>query len=163
VARKSNLMLLFITIFAVACQPVEESTETVLLDVDEEAIKYLVEKYDNAITSGNADEFMSIYSRTAVVMPPGRPVLFGAEAVRERIAEFLAANDVELQTDIQEIVVDRDHVMIWYNYAESWTLKTGGATTSVEGKGVQIFQQQPNGSWRISREIWNTDNPGGGS
>jgi len=156
-------MLLFFALFIGSCQPTEEAPETVLLDVDEEAIKYLIQKYDNAINSGDANEFMSIYAHTAVAMPPGRPVLFGAEAIRARIAEFLAANTVVLKTDIKEIVVDREHVMIWYNYSESWTSKDGGEKTSVDGKGVQIYQQQPNGSWRIAREIWNTINPGGGS
>ena len=92
--RKSHFMLLFFTLFIVACQPAEEETETVLLDVDEEAIKYLIQKYDNAINSGDANEFMSIYAHTAVAMPPGRPVLFGADAIRARIAEFLQQHSI---------------------------------------------------------------------
>ena len=171
VNRKSYFPLLFLTLFFAACQPTQEKAdelsekrgESVLINVDEEAIRYLIMKYDNAINSGDAEEFMSIYSRTAVAMPPGRPVLFGSEAIRERISEFLADNTVELKTDIKEIIVDRSNVMVWYTYTESWTSKDGGEQTSVEGKGVQIFQQQANGSWRIAREIWNTNTPGGGS
>ena len=161
--RKRNFVSLFLTLFVVACQPAAESVDTVLLDADEEGIRYLIQQYDNAINSGDANEFLSIYSRTAVVMPPGRPVLFGSEAILVRITEFLAENVAELNTDIQEIIVDREHVMVWYNYTESWTSREGGETRTVRGKGVQIFKQQPNGSWRIAREIWNTDDPGGGT
>jgi uncharacterized protein (TIGR02246 family) len=131
----------------------------VLLDADKEAIKLLIEKYDHGINTVNTQEFVSLFAMDAVVMPPGQPALFGSPDIRERINKGLAVSDVEIHTEIQDITVSNKHVMIWLTYEASRTPKDGGETTHETGKGVQIFQTQANGSWRIIREIWNTDGP----
>ena len=32
-------------------------------------------------------------------------------------------------------------------------------TVTVDGKWVQIFRKQPDGSWLIALDIWNSDDP----
>lgn len=154
---KRLVLFLFSSVFVFGCNNSGEQGTVELLDADREAIKLLIEKYDHGINTGDTQEFISIFALDAIVMPPGQPALFGSQAIRERIDAGLAESTVEIHTEIQEITVSKEHVIIWLTYEASRTPKSGGETTHETGKGVQIFQTQRNGSWRIIREIWNTD------
>ena len=40
-------------------------------------------------------------------------------------------------------------------YIAMVTPKEGGETVEEKGKVLEILQRQPDGSWKIAREIWN--------
>ena len=44
-------------------------------------------------------------------------------------------------------------------YEETLSPKAGGEPTKDSGKWLQIYRPQPNGSWKIYLEIWNSDQP----
>ncbi len=41
----------------------------------------------------------------------------------------------------------------------SLTPKAGGAAITERIKGVHILRRQPDGSWKIAQDVWNTDTP----
>ena len=45
------------------------------------------------------------------------------------------------------------------NYTFRLTPVAGGAAMQENTKNLRILQRQPDGSWKIAREIWNSDNP----
>ncbi len=51
----------------------------------------------------------------------------------------------------------------WAFHRGTYTIRltpvAGGEVIGENGKVIVIFQKQPDGSWKIAREIWNRDNP----
>ena len=43
--------------------------------------------------------------------------------------------------------------------AQTLTPKAGGEPTEDSGKWLGILKRQPNGSWKVHRDIWNSDKP----
>lgn len=44
-------------------------------------------------------------------------------------------------------------------YHHTMTPKAGGAPISGNGKYLWLYQRQPDGSWKLSRVIWNSSDP----
>jgi ketosteroid isomerase-like protein len=60
---------------------------------------------------------------------------------------------------MDEIRVTGDWAYSRYSYTWILTPVPGGESVEVSGKGIWIVQRQPDGSWKIAREIWNNDKP----
>jgi hypothetical protein len=45
----------------------------------------------------------------------------------------------------------------YHGYRYTWELapRRGGAPAVAQGEGIHILRRQPDGSWRIAREMWN--------
>ena len=93
----------------------------------------------------------------AVGMAPNRPAIRGIDAHRQFWREGFAAakslffvfpEELELLGDV---AIDQHH----------WVLdsmpKRGGRPVHDEGKGIWIWRRQGDGSWKVSRGIWNSD------
>jgi len=39
-----------------------------------------------------------------------------------------------------------------------WPLE-GGPVVQDRGKGLHVYRRQPDGSWKLAQDIWNSDNP----
>ena len=61
--------------------------------------------------------------------------------------------------EIIEVVVDGDLAVIWSNYTGTLTPRDQGEPIENNGKWLKVLKRQPDGSWKFSRNIWNSDNP----
>ena len=69
----------------------------------------------------------------------------------QSVTEFTYSN--------QEVLVDGDLAYHRYSYEVTVTPKDGGDGYSTSGDGIQILQRQQDGSWKIKKDIWNSDSP----
>ena len=157
--QKRWIPILFVTLVSSACQPAEEPTEIVSRDADAEAIRALVQQYDRSVNTANIDDFVAIFAADAVQMPPASQEFTGAQNIGARLEIFLEENSDELVSEVQEINFYEDAAVVRLTYTESWTPKAGGESVHIVGKGFQFVEKQSDGTWKITREIWNEDNP----
>jgi len=136
---------------------VEPDSAVVRQAIDSSNARYLA-----ALQRGDAADVASHYTDDAVVMAPNMPAWQGRAGIAQGLTGFLAQFSV-----LAARLVTQDVIITGYYAIErgayAWTLhpKVGtGADIVDAGKYLTVWERQPDGSWKISRDINNSDRPG---
>jgi uncharacterized protein (TIGR02246 family) len=174
VKRRENLMRCLTILLGVfylsfmlltACAPqaerqdepvVEVSTRT---EVDVEAIKKVNVDLISAFNKGDVPAAVALVTEDAVDLPPQRPAVIGREAIRSFLQSDVDRFTMNFSDEIVEVEIDGDLAVIWSNYTVTLTSKDDGEPIENNGKWLKVLKRQPDGSWKFSRNIWNSDNP----
>jgi uncharacterized protein (TIGR02246 family) len=135
---------------------VDASTNT---EADVEAITRVNVDLINAFNTGDVAAAVALVMDDAVDLPPHRPAVIGKEAIRSFLQSDLDQFTMNFADEIVEVEVGGELAVIWSNYAVTLTPKDGGKQIENNGKWIKILKRQPDGSWKYSRNIWNSDNP----
>ena len=145
------------------CAPQAEQAEPVTEEVpntkaDEAAVKEVLGEHFAAANSGDLDKFLAVLSTDFEVIPPNQPSMKGDQA-RQWVGDFFKQFTIELEYTDQEIVVSGD--LAFERYTFEWTVspKNGGDSVNERGAGIQILQRQQDGTWKVTKDIWNLDEP----
>jgi len=133
---------------------------------DLEAFKAVVEdtwdKYSIAMNAENPDLWISLWDENGIQMPPGTPAVVGKPAIEKGIHESYQALDwEEFIIYLEEVKVAGDWGYARGTYSASITPRAGGETAFLDGKYLTILKRQPDGSWKIYRDCFNSDVPPG--
>jgi len=133
---------------------------------DVEAFKAAVEdtwdKYSIAMNAENPDLWISLWDENGIQMPPGAPAVVGRPAIEKGIHESYQALDWEEFTiNLEEVRVAGDWGFARGTYSASITPRAGGETAFLDGKYLTILKRQPDGSWKIFRDCFNSNVPPG--
>ena len=120
-----------------------------------EQIRGLLLAIDEAVSNGDLQAVGSGYTQDVMHLPPGEPVVVGFAAVHGRDSTYLADFDAELSSSVEEVSVSGDQAFARHSYTESWTSKSGGETTTVNGKGIVLLRRASDGTWKITHWVWN--------
>lgn len=151
-----NLIVFFL---GLAILIIGSCTKKVDIEADIEAIKNLTEEYDAAINSGDLDSWMSLYADDAVRMQPNVPALFGKDSIRSVMQSFFENYTIDLKETNEEVIVAGDWAFARGTYNYTITPKVGGEPSRDSGKWVAFHKRQPDGFWKIYRNIFNSDLP----
>ncbi len=101
----------------------------------------------------NVDKFMSYYAANASVYPAGSPVVTGTAAIREMVAQMMAAPGfaLEFAPTRAEVSASGETGYTIGTYRSS----AGGVTE--KGKYVTIWTKQADGQWKVTNDIFNAD------
>jgi uncharacterized protein (TIGR02246 family) len=100
------------------------------------------------------------YTDDAVVMAQGAESWRGREAIRKGFGGMLTQATVKefsLKTD--DVTLAGDLAVESGTYEETAQAKSGGPEMKDKGKYVVVWKRQADGSWKIVRDIFNSDNP----
>jgi len=123
------------------------------------AIRAQSQAFDSTLSRAEEQAFLALLADSVMWMVPNQPALVGKDAVRDRVHGRFAVSSLNLRTTIHEIRVAGDWAYVRVSYRMSITPKNGGAATEEIGKGINMFEKAPNGSWLVTRHIWNADHP----
>jgi len=138
------LLLCSASLSVAACGPRSDA----LTDTDREAIRRATQNYVKADEARDADAMMQIIAEGVVYMPPGSQPFVGRESIR---AFFKRHPWETLAETPAEIEGKSDFAIVRGKY-------TGTAQgMPLSGYYIEVWQKQPDGSWRISRKVWNAD------
>ncbi|MEJ2358294.1 MAG: nuclear transport factor 2 family protein [Deinococcales bacterium] len=129
---------------------------------DKAAIQQVWVAYTNAVETGNADAYMALWADGGVQMPPGAPPNIGKDMIRARTEKGMAAdaeNNVVMNIDAKEITVLGDYAYSRGLYTVDVSGSDGNALAHVDGKFMTILRRQDDGSWKIYRDIFNSNVP----
>jgi uncharacterized protein (TIGR02246 family) len=135
---------------------VAESTNT---EVDVEAIKGINADLIKAFNAGDVSAAVALVMDDAVDLPPHRPAVIGKEAIREFLQSDVDQFTMHFVDEIVEVEVAGDLAIIRTNYTVTLTPKGDGEPFESNGKWLKVLKRQSDGSWKFSRNIWNSDNP----
>lgn len=124
----------------------------------EEAIRNNLDAWEAAFDAGDGKALADLYTEDAVLLPPGAERVEG----RGKIAEFWqGAIDSGLEDPDLEAVEVVESGDLAYEVGRLSITAPGedGEPTPVSGKYVVIWQRGDDGTWRLHRDIWNTNPP----
>ena len=120
-----------------------------------QALERLARELEAAVARGDAATIAAVYADDAVLMPPGFEAAHGRPAVEQfwRAAFQFGLKEVALQP--QEVVADGNLAYeIGTGTARMESLD--GQATDTTSKYILVWRRQPDGTWRIAADIWNS-------
>lgn len=124
---------------------------------DRESIETTAEAWRLFVSQRDVSSVGALYTRDAVLMPPNSGVVRGRAGIEDFFAAFPEIQD--LKTVLLEIEGDGDLAYVWGTYSMNLVLPGSSPPVADRGKYVEIWRRQEDGSWRIDRDIFNSDLP----
>ena len=156
-----------VVLFAAACAPkgetsVKDSAATVtppVVDVAavRQAIDQANQKFADALTKGDSAGIVGNYSDDAMVMMPGAPAWRGRSEIAATGVQMLKSmtfSDVKFATE--SVDIGGDYAIETGTFQMTSTEK-GKKPVTDKGKYVTVWKKQADGSWKIYRDINNSD------
>ena len=143
--------------FALACATTADTTTTADPDADA-YIRAQAPKFADAFNRADWDAVAGMYTSDAVVLPPNMDLARGP-AIRATFAGFEPMKpNMTITTD--SVVQSCD---VAYEYGTYDMRLTGpDGPMNDRGKYVTIWRKQPDGTWKISLDMFNTSMPSPG-
>jgi uncharacterized protein (TIGR02246 family) len=143
--------ILLIGFSHIACQAPSTESETIAIK------KILLKDYLEAENAGNVNAKLALFTDDAVLMPPNEPTVSGRDAIR--LWQQATYDQVTLQvTDsIEELKLFGDWGFARGSYTADVSLKAGGVLPQEDGKFLVIIKRQPDGIWKIARDMWSSN------
>lgn len=129
-------------------------------EADKTAIKQLIRKYEEVGNRGDFDSWIALWAEDAVQMPPGAPTRVGVtqitEATKPSFEQFTSEINI---ASIDEIRIFGDIGLARISYRMSAIPKQGGEKLIFEsdGKALSLFERQPDGTWKIRYDCFNSN------
>ena len=116
-------------------------------------------KWSAALMKGDTAALMSVYAEDAITMAPNAKRATGRAAVSQMYAETMKEVKfpaVSIKSD--DVIVSGDYAIETGTYRMTMQPKAGKSMDDV-GKFITIWKKQPDGQWKMIRDIFNTDLP----
>ena len=158
--RGKSVLFILTSILLIDCVP---KTDIPAIDTesDVKAINDLLAEHVIAVNSSNTSLNLSGFTEDVVYMPPGGPALVGKEALTDLVETFYASSKGHVDMIAEETVVSGDLAYQWGNFEGMVYPIGGGDTISMNSKFVYIYRRQADGTWKIARDIYNSNLPPG--
>jgi len=125
---------------------------------DAEMIRRANQEWVAAIKSGDIEAQLAPLTTDAIFLAPDEPAVSGLDAIRAWIhRNFDPVTFTELNVTTDELVVSGDIAFSRGLFDGTLEPKAGGAPARAVTKYVLIWRRQPDGSWKIARDIWNAN------
>jgi len=153
--RISSLFILMLML-ALTMQCAKKEVD---VEADIEANKKLTQDVNKAVKAGDFDVIMSYFVDNPMRMNQNEPLLDGKDAMRSSYLKNLELNDEDWNDIMVDVLITGDYAICRGTYTGSYTPKATGKAIYDEGKWVSLRKRQPDGSWKIIWDMWNTDLP----
>lgn len=150
--RRSAIAALFVTL--AACQPAAPAG---LTDADRAAFKALDDDFAKLAMAADYGALVKMYyAEDAVFMAPNAPAATGHAAIEAMLRTFPPISNFTLQSDDVDGVGDLAYCRGRYSMTMT---PPGGAAMADSGKFLEIYRKQADGSWKVTRDMFNSDVP----
>ena len=137
--------------------PESAAVESPASEADEAAIKGIHLRETQAIKEKDVAHFLALFDSDPVLMPPDGPPIVGKAALRSWFLRLTDGQSIDLDFSVDEIKVTSEWAFERFSFRRTVTPAGGGEPITVRGKGNHVFRRQSDGSWKIARDIWNSD------
>ena len=123
------------------------------------AIDQLREVHVAALNAGDADGWPACFASDGVQMPPNFGSNVGKAAIEGWSKGFMGLFSCKFKLSVEEVQVAFDWAFERGRYDITLSPRSGGESMDDNGKYITIYHRQPDGAWKIARDIWNSDRP----
>lgn len=152
--RRSVLVLALIAAISPAAFA-GESVEDAGVREARAAIEAANSKFSEAFARGDARSLAALYTPDAIVFPPDSEMIRGNDAIGKF---WVTARDGGVQSaTLTTVDVGRSGDVAFEAGTVSLVVQPAGAAPStVTDKYVVVWKRQPDGAWKLHRDIWNS-------
>jgi ketosteroid isomerase-like protein len=127
---------------------------------DEAAIMEFNQRYLKAINDGDSATLASLTTPEHIMIAPGRPPLIGKEANDAANARAAQMFKIDEKWMPAETFISGDLAYQRGSFTVNATPKAGGGPVrKTSGNFLRIYKRQADGSWRMVRDMFNSDQP----
>jgi ketosteroid isomerase-like protein len=158
---KTNLLILAITSGVLLMQACSTETSGTLADEDRAAI---TKQHKTATDPAEADPMHidwkvfteAHYSDDAVLLPPNGPEVAGKDA----IVDYMSTWPSLTKFDVEDVQMEGTKEVTYIKYTYEMGMQINDSTEYREtGKGIELWKQYADGSWKCFMDIWSSDMP----
>ena len=129
-------------------------------NADRAAINKLREDFITAFNAADSPRLAAMYSEDAVLMPQNQEPVMGRTAIETYYKRLYDQVNAKISLTAQELtMIGDDAAFERGTYVMSITPKPGATPIEDAGKYLVMFQRQPDGSWKATRDIDNSSRP----
>ena len=133
------------------------SQEDTNLEADTAAINDIWAVYASSLEAGDITAWLSLWTEDGVQMPPNEPPNIGKDQIQEKNKAAFDQFTFEMEITNEEIRVAGDWAFSRGTYTAIFSPKNGDQPVPIDGKFMTILERQPDGSWKIHRDIFNSN------
>lgn len=121
------------------------------------AVEEIWKEYSASLNAGDLERWLSLWTEDGVQMRPDESPVVGKEQIRVRNQRFLDLFTVDIGITNEEVGAAGDWAYARGVYKATLTPKQGGDPILIDGKYMTILMRQSDGSWKIHRDIFNSN------
>jgi ketosteroid isomerase-like protein len=141
---------------AVACTSQQQpSAEDDARDI--EALNAALAEHVVAVNSGDTATNLAGFTEDLVYLPPAGPPVRGKPALASFIGSFYEAFEAEIDMLPEETILMGDWAFQWGMITGTVQPLDGSEGVPLNGKWAYLYQRQPDGSWKIARDMYNSE------
>jgi uncharacterized protein (TIGR02246 family) len=106
-------------------------------------------EYSAAITSGDLEQWISLWCDNGLQMPPGAPQCSGKEQIQKLVQAQLIQSHTKLSIHPDVVCVLGDQAYSHGTFSFLLITGEGGAAKHISGKFLSVLKKQDDGSWKI--------------
>jgi len=131
---------------------------------DVAAVRQILEGYaarfDSAVLKGDSVALASFYADDAILMFANMPAVRGHDAIVKAFGGMAASMKVSaFKLTTQDVIVTGDYAIETGSFDMTSQASKGGKPTHDVGKYLVLWKKQPDGSYKMLRDIENSDQP----
>jgi ketosteroid isomerase-like protein len=132
------------------------------LEADYAGIKQIWINYAAFVEKGESANWLSQWDAEGIQLRADAPARTKKELDAQVPAQFKArfdANDTKMTINPLEIVVNGAWAFSRGTYTQDMTSRSSGKTIHVDGKFLTVLKRQPDGTWKLYRDCFNSNVP----
>ena len=122
-------------------------------------VEAIYAKYAGSVTAGDGDLWLTNWDEEGVQMRPDSQSVVGKKAIEERVRKVWPTLVMTMTIKVEEAAAAGDWGYAKGTYLQTITPRAGGPTTKVDGKWLDILKRQPDGSWKLYLDCFNSNVP----
>lgn len=112
-----------------------------------------------AVNASDPNRVLAVWAPDGVIMPPHHPAVRGHGALADYFRSLFGRSRFRFAFTSSEIQLAGDTALESVTYTATVWPHGGGAPTEDYGKGLHVYRREPDGSWKLTQDIWNSDRP----
>jgi uncharacterized protein (TIGR02246 family) len=117
------------------------------------------EDYLAAINANDAEAVLALLTDDAVYLPPHEPAVAGKAAIRPWLEGYFKAYRTHWEKEARELVAAGDWAVEYAAERVTDVPVGGGEALEDVCKGLIVYRRQGDGTWKVARDMWNSDRP----
>jgi len=169
-ANKNSVFTALALLALLGCAPQSNGKATpdsaAMAAADPAVVRQAIEAADaravEALNKGDVEAWLTSYASDAIALPPNEPAWRGTDGLRAGAKGMLDKAAISgMALHAEDVKVGGDLAVESGTYEMTLTPKKGKAISD-KGKYITVWQRQADGSWKIIRDIFNSDLPAAG-
>ena len=128
-------------------------------EADLGAIDKVRDSHIAALNAGDASAWAAQFTDDGVQMPPNGPANVGKPMIASWCQAMLGQFRVEFALSVAEVRILGEWAFERGAYTISLSPETGASPVRDSGKYITIYERRPTETWRMARDIWNSNTP----